>query len=208
MSNCPWREIAPLYALGSLSHEERESFSEHLLSGCASCGGELEAARASIAALDLHAAQEALSGGELPGPSDELRDRLFEQLEPKPETPQVVSAFLESPENPGVRFLLASDEFEPTAVEGVEVRRLQLDEEQGTATSLYRMQPGSSYPPHVHGGREECYVLSGDLQSGEQRMRAGDYQVAEKGSVHGVQSTEGGCLLFIVESLKDRPISA
>lgn len=202
MPHCPWCDSAPLYALGSLSLEEHESFSEHLLTGCAACGAELEAARASIAALDLRSAEEALAADALPGPSADLRERLFERVAPGLAPPRVLS------DAPGIRFLLASDEFEPTGVEGVERRRLFLDEAQRTATTLYRMQPGSSYPPHVHGGREECYVLAGDLLSGERQMREGDYQVAEEGTVHGTQSTREGCLLFIVESLDDQVISA
>jgi hypothetical protein len=34
-------------------------------------------------------------------------------------------------------------------------------------------------------------------------MRAGDFQRAEAGSVHPVQSTDGGCLLLITSSLDD-----
>jgi len=34
-------------------------------------------------------------------------------------------------------------------------------------------------------------------------MHAGDYQRVEVGSEHPVQSTENGCLLFIVSSLHD-----
>jgi len=34
-------------------------------------------------------------------------------------------------------------------------------------------------------------------------MRAGDYQRMERGATHLVQSTQAGCLLFIVSSLQD-----
>ena len=93
--------------------------------------------------------------------------------------------------------------FEPTAVPGIEARKLFVDREQGRVTMLVRMQPGASYPPHVHADFEECFVLSGDLSVGTQRMNAGDYQRAETGSTHAVQSTEKGCVLLLVSSLHD-----
>lgn len=97
----------------------------------------------------------------------------------------------------------ASAEFHPTAIRGVEVRRLALDEPRDRVTLEIRMAPGSSYPAHRHGGVEECYVLEGDLAVGEVTMRAGDYQRVEAASVHPVQSTRGGCRLLIVSSLRD-----
>jgi quercetin dioxygenase-like cupin family protein len=69
---------------------------------------------------------------------------------------------------------------------------------------LVRMEPGSSYPGHVHGGPEECYVISGDLRVGDSlHMRAGDYQRVAAGMTHPVQSTDEGCLLLITSSLHD-----
>lgn len=102
-------------------------------------------------------------------------------------------------------FVLRGDEgeWEKTGVEGVEVKQLFVDQERDYVTMLVRMQPGSAYPSHRHGGFEECYVLHGDLSVGENVMRAGDYQRAEGGSVHVVQSTSQGCLLFIVSSQHD-----
>lgn len=94
-------------------------------------------------------------------------------------------------------------EWETTAIEGVEARRLFVDADGDRATFLVRMRPGAAYPAHVHAGPEECFVLEGDLLVGHQRMRAGDYQRAESGSTHDVQSTEGGCVLLLVSSLGD-----
>jgi quercetin dioxygenase-like cupin family protein len=94
--------------------------------------------------------------------------------------------------------------FEPTAVPGVEVRKLHVDAAEDKVTMLVRMAAGSSYPAHRHGGPEECFVLSGDLEVGDElEMHSGDFQRAAVGSVHPVQSTRGGCLLLITSSLKD-----
>jgi len=46
-------------------------------------------------------------------------------------------------------------------------------------------------------------VLEGVLNVGDLRMKAGDHQRAAAGSAHVVQSTDSGCLLFIVSSLRD-----
>jgi quercetin dioxygenase-like cupin family protein len=95
--------------------------------------------------------------------------------------------------------------FEPTDIAGIDVRRLFVDEDADRVTMLVRMAPGTAYPAHRHGGAEECYVLAGDLSIGaEARLCAGDYQRMESGSVHAVQSTQGGCLLLIASSRTDQ----
>lgn len=103
---------------------------------------------------------------------------------------------------------LAGDEggFEATDVPGIEAKRLFVDRENDRVTMLVRMQPGSAYPRHVHADFEECFVLAGDLSVGTHRMKAGDYQRAETGSLHAVQSTEKGCMLLLVSSLHDELI--
>ncbi len=93
--------------------------------------------------------------------------------------------------------------WEKTGVDGVEVKQLYVDHKRDYVTMLVRMQPGSAYPSHRHGGFEECYVISGDLVVGDLVMTAGDYQRAEGGSVHVMQSTREGCLLYIVSSQHD-----
>ena len=94
-------------------------------------------------------------------------------------------------------------DWEPTGAPGVEARRLFVDPAADRVTMMVRMAAGTSWPAHVHAGPEECYVLAGDLRVDELHMHAGDYQRAEAGSRHGVQSTEGGCTLLLVSSLHD-----
>ena len=96
------------------------------------------------------------------------------------------------------------DAWEPTSIPGIEVQPLTVQPELRQATMLVRMAPGTAYPPHRHGGPEECFVLSGDLSVGtETELHTGDFQRAEAGSLHPVQSTRGGCLLLIQTSLDD-----
>lgn len=94
--------------------------------------------------------------------------------------------------------------WEGTGFPGIEVRQLFLDAAQERATMLMRMAPGSSYPAHRHGGAEDRYLLAGDLRHGDTVLRAGDYQHAAPGSVHAMQATTEGCLLFVVSSLEDQ----
>ena len=97
----------------------------------------------------------------------------------------------------------AAGEWQATSVDGIEARQLFVDAAHDRATFLVRMAAGTSYPAHLHAGPEECFVLEGDLRVGAVTMKAGDYQRAERGSTHGVQSTARGCVLLLVSSLSD-----
>jgi anti-sigma factor ChrR (cupin superfamily) len=68
---------------------------------------------------------------------------------------------------------------------------------------LIRMQPGSSYPAHRHGGPEQCLVLEGDVEVNGMTFHAGDYQCMLHGSVHNITRTTNGCVLLIVSSQHD-----
>ncbi|NOT32068.1 MAG: hypothetical protein HOP15_16600, partial [Planctomycetes bacterium] len=115
---------------------------------------------------------------------------------------------------PSVVSAAGAEAFEPTGFPGVRVRRLAVDQDAERVTMLVRMDPGTAYPAHRHGGVEECYVVEGDLWIGAGieangigvpalEMHAGDYQRMEEGSLHPVQSTRAGCLLLITSSLQD-----
>ncbi len=94
-------------------------------------------------------------------------------------------------------------EWEATDVPGVAVRRLAVDSDRDVVTMMIRMEPGSRYPSHRHGGVEECYVLDGDLRHGDSVMLAGDFERLESRTLHGEQWTENGCLLLIHSSQHD-----
>lgn len=97
--------------------------------------------------------------------------------------------------------------WEATDIDGIEVRRLAVDERADRVTMMIRMAPGTRYPRHRHGGVEECYVLDGDLRHGAHVMRAGDYEWCATDSVHEVQWTEGGCTLLVSSSRADERLS-
>jgi DNA-binding NarL/FixJ family response regulator/quercetin dioxygenase-like cupin family protein len=73
-------------------------------------------------------------------------------------------------------------------------------------TSLVRMQAGTHFPAHRHGGEEEVFLLDGDLVVEGQIMKPGDYCRAETGSVHGETYTESGCTFLLRASQHDEII--
>jgi predicted ChrR family anti-sigma factor len=192
------RDHAVAYALDGLSSAEASEFEAHLES-CEACSNEVQSLRVLLGELGTLAPPQA--------PPPDLKNRLMAKIrESKTEqaSKQPWKSWTTSAAAAGLTLVRAEEGgWEPTGVDGVVVRRLFLDVENDRATMLVRMAPGTSYPAHVHAGAEECFVLEGDLLVGESRMRAGDYQRATSGSLHGMQSTEGGCLLFIVSSLHD-----
>jgi quercetin dioxygenase-like cupin family protein len=94
-------------------------------------------------------------------------------------------------------------EWKPIGIPGIESRVLFFDRQRNFVTTLLRLAPGAVYPRHRHTEAEECYVLEGDVQVGSLTFRAGDYQRAEAGSIHEIQSTRHGCTLLIMASRND-----
>jgi CRP/FNR family transcriptional regulator, cyclic AMP receptor protein len=63
---------------------------------------------------------------------------------------------------------------------------------------LVRMEAGAIYPDHQHKGREQFYVIEGDVRVGTDVLYAGDYHRAEASTYHRQVSTEGGCVCIIL----------
>jgi len=192
------RADSTLFLLGELAPEEHAAFEAHL-HGCPGCRAEVHDL-ADAAALAVGA------------PPADLLARLRRRIagergtgEARSASPQVQPWKAWSVASPERGVLVRRDEgsWQDTAIPGIRVRSLFVDEANDRVSMLVRMDPGTAYPAHRHGGAEECYVLEGDLLVGEYRMRAGDYQRLDLGSVHGVQSTDEGCLLFVVSSRHD-----
>lgn len=62
---------------------------------------------------------------------------------------------------------------------------------------LLRLAPGARLPAHGHFAEETCLVLEGSAHLGELEVRAGDFHLAQEGSVHGEITSRTGALLFI-----------
>ena len=174
------RDRLTLYLLGGMSEGEAGDLERHL-GVCPGCRREVTALRPVVDGLALSAPEAE--------PPPELFARLMDRVRREPVTvlPAAERAWL------------------PAGIPGVELCQLWLDAEQERQTLLIRMQAGASLPNHIHGGTEECFVVSGDLQDGDLRLEASDYVRFETGTSHTV-ATEGGCLLLVTSSLRDRPL--
>ena len=195
------RETCALAALGLLPADEAAAFEAHAAE-CPPCRAE----RQSLAV----AAGELAALAPLADPPSRLRDRVLTAVRDEAEKAPSVQPWKSwSPSwgetRPPALLSILADEggWEPTATAGIEARQLFLDRTARRVTMMVRMAPGSSYPAHRHGGAEECYVVSGDLRTGDVHMHAGDWQRADAGSRHPDQVTDGGCVLLLVSSLDD-----
>ncbi|MEQ1891426.1 MAG: cupin domain-containing protein [Planctomycetota bacterium] len=194
-------ELAALYALSALSAPEMEA---------------LERERREHAAFwaEVRSLRDAAAGLAESGPRARPRRDLWPAIRARigAAEPRTASAPSDVPaqvwkswratSEPDAGTIAARDgAFEPTDIPGIRVRRLHVDEEAERVTMLVRMDAGTAYPAHRHGGAEECYVLEGDLEIvGQQELHAGDYQRMETGSLHPLQRTRKGCLLLITSS--------
>jgi DNA-binding NarL/FixJ family response regulator len=97
-------------------------------------------------------------------------------------------------------------EWQAGGASGCQRKLLFVDERQQSATSLVRMQAGTHFPAHRHGGPEEVFMLGGDLVVEGQTMKPGDYCRAETDSIHRESYTESGCLFLLRASQHDEMI--
>ena len=208
------RETCALAALGALPPEEAAAFEAHA-AACPACRAE----HASLSAL----AGELAALAPAADPPERLWSRVAARVRATPQEPATAQPAPAAPAAPtrqvqpwkswaasaearaGLLTIAAGDgDWQATSVPGIAVRQLFVDPAADRVTMLVRMAAGSAYPPHRHAMAEECFVLQGDIRvDGATHMHAGDYQRADAGSRHGVQSTDGGCTLLIVSSLHD-----
>lgn len=206
------RDQAALYVLGSMPEDDARQYRLHL-AACDACRAEVDLVSEVTGELALLAPAEP--------PPAELFERTLERVRAA-EAPCAAPLETDEPavgqvwkrwrdDSAGAAPITYLDRgatgFEPTAFPGVRARQLFVDREHQRVTMLVRMDPGAAYPPHRHAGPEDCFVLEGDLDTGDHRMHAGDFSRAAEGSVHAVQSTRAGCLLLIVSALGDELIA-
>jgi anti-sigma factor ChrR (cupin superfamily) len=130
----------------------------------------------------------ALPGDAAPGP--DVKQRLMRRIQA--DTPAGFS-FASS----------RDDQWMPHPVPGIRMKVLALNQARGYATLLLDVAPGTHFPPHHHGGAEECYVVSGSLFTCGRRLEAGDFVHADADTDHGELWTEEGCRVILVVPPED-----
>jgi anti-sigma factor ChrR (cupin superfamily) len=129
---------------------------------------------------------EAAGTGEAPG--GEVRDALLARLAQDP-----------APVPPGFSFRFASEgDWLPHPVPGIRMKVLALNRATGYAVLLLDAAPGTRFPPHHHGGAEECYVVSGTVYTCNRRMTEGDFLHADGDTDHGELWTDEGATVILV----------
>ncbi len=194
---------AALYILNCLAGAEACAFEDHLRV-CPRCAAEWDGLRRVASALALLAPAA--------DPPPNLKQRLLDRIASEPAAAESAGgrpaqAWKNWAASASGRWPLvvsaADGEWQPTGVEGVSAKPLFVDPEEDRVTMLVRMEPGATYPAHLHGGAEESFILEGDLSDGEVSLRAGDYLRKDGGTVHEAQSSDTGCFMLIVSSLHD-----
>jgi quercetin dioxygenase-like cupin family protein len=176
-------ELAALDAVGALDESERETLRR--LREAATPEERQAAARVYEVAEAL--ARLASSPSLSRGPSSALRDRLMTRVS----RPGSFSVFA------------ANVPWLPTPFDGIQMKVLSHDQGRNSAVLYLQARAGARYPPHHHGGTEECYVLSGDVRVDANVLHAGDFHHAEAGSDHGELWTQDGAEVLLVVTASD-----
>jgi anti-sigma factor ChrR (cupin superfamily) len=165
------RDEAALYAVGNLPEERMQAFARRLESGCELC--QHQAGRFEetfVAAVSLFA-----------------------------ETPSAAPAIQVAAGFAAQESTAAQESFEATDQRGVWMRTI--GEREGNWRSyLLRIEPGATYPEHLHEWREQCVVLEGELERAGKRLSAGEVETFAVGTTHEPVYSERGCLLLVVQT--------
>ncbi len=131
-------------------------------------------------------------------PSSKVKDKLFEKINSEREKNTVKN-------KSGFNFIFSDsdDWMQHPQIEGIEVKRLAVNEDKGYLMILLKAAAGAEYPSHHHSGAEECYVLEGDLFVEGKYLGPGDFHHAEGGSDHEPLRTKNGCTLLLVVDPRD-----
>jgi anti-sigma factor ChrR (cupin superfamily) len=104
----------------------------------------------------------------------------------------------------GFTVSMASDnDWRSHPVPGIRMRVLSVNADNGFATLLLDVAPGTRFPPHHHSAAEECYVLSGSLYTCDRRFGPGDFVHADAGTEHAELWTEEGCQVLLVGAAEE-----
>jgi anti-sigma factor ChrR (cupin superfamily) len=184
-AGCARQELVADYALQALPAHESRAFEAHLTE-CSACRRELAGLRPLIDAfVDWPI--------DILRPSADLWGRLVQGI--GADTGGQPSSVPE-------RRSVAEPAWREVAP-GISCKLLATDPERERVNMLVRLAPGVAYPPHVHRGVEELYLLDGELWIDERKLYPGDYNRAEPGTGDRRVWSETGCTCVLLTSFRD-----
>jgi len=86
---------------------------------------------------------------------------------------------------------------------GIECKLLATDPKRNVVSMLVRLEPGASYPAHVHASVEELHLLSGELWIDDRKLQPGDYNRGNPGDADHRVWSETGCTCVLITSTQD-----
>ena len=126
-----------------------------------------------------------LASGPAPDPS--VKARLMARIAEEAPTPDGFA----------LRFDREND-WVPHPVPGIRMKILSVNRQNGYATLLLDVAPGTRFPAHHHEGDEECYVISGSIFTLGRRLGPGDFVHADAGTDHSELWTEEGARVLLI----------
>ena len=183
-TQCPRAHETSTYALSATPGEEAAALDAHVAT-CSECRSRLESLRAIIPAFAFWPA-------DVLRPSATLRKRLALRIASET-APSSMSASPRQWAEPAWQ----------QAAPGISCKLLATDADNDQVSMLVRLDPGVAYPPHTHAGREELFLLDGELWIEDRKLYPGDYNRGERGSSDRWVWTETGCTCVLVTSTRD-----
>lgn len=136
-------------------------------------------------------------------PTPALRERLLAKILRTAQVPtdNGVTSASNTPLPPGFSTTSAwRTPWQPTPIPGLRTKHLTANEAAGYRVVLLALDANCRFPSHRHArGAEELFVISGDLVTEGQTLRAGDFLHAEAGTEHGELWSPSGCVALVVE---------
>jgi quercetin dioxygenase-like cupin family protein len=99
--------------------------------------------------------------------------------------------------------MAADDQWQPHPVPGIRMKVLSVNRKSGYTTLLLDVKPGTRFPAHHHDGDEECYVISGSVNTLGRRLGPGDFLHADAGTDHAELWTDEGARVLLVVPADD-----
>jgi anti-sigma factor ChrR (cupin superfamily) len=179
---CGRIDLVAVYALGAVPDDELAAVEAHI-AACADCGEELARLRPLVASFAAWPA-------DILRPSESVWERLSKRIDFPKTGAEPASERWSEP---------AWEEVAP----GIATKVLATDMERQRVSLLVRLAPGVAYPAHTHAGFEELHLLDGELWIGDRKLRPGDFNRGEPGTVDTHVFSETGCTCVLVTSPRD-----